>query len=298
MKISIIIPTYNRERNLAFTLTALKNQTFKDFEVIVADDGSVDKTSEVVKRFPDVKYIYLGENKGYRQSRARNEGVKIASKDSDAYIFLDADVLLPPNALELYIEDYKKEPNRVVCGIYHWGIPMEITEEDILERWEDIINERLPEMGGDPHGMQGQDIRMVLFDEKTVDDLCFEDGHYLAAFGGNLLVPKKIFEAIGLYNKAYNPEKNDEHCGYDQYFTAPIEDGDFGLTLRDVGYPICFDNRIVAYHVWHPRNIGEIQKVSTEQIPYLDKKHQSDIVKMTQQTYRGWLKDDKEREIK
>lgn len=301
-KFAVCIPVYNRERNLELTLTALKRQIYLNFEVIIADDGSTDETAKIVKAHQDtgstIKYTYLGKNKGYRQARARNNAAKMADSDVDAFIFLDADVLLPPNALALYVEDWQKNHNRVICGMYNWGKPIKITPEDVYNYFNDVVKEKFPEIeGAQPHGMLGDDIRKVTFDEKNIDDLCFDDGNYLATFGGNLLVPKKIFLECAQFNKTYNPKVNDDWSGYDQYFTAPIEDGDFGLTIRDVGYPVSFDRRIVGYHVWHPRNLAEIQKISAEQVPYLDKKHQADVVKMTQQIQRKWLPDKLEKKM-
>ena len=51
MKFLIIIPAHNEEKNIFFTLESLKNQTFQDFEVIVVNDGSTDKTAEIVHKF-------------------------------------------------------------------------------------------------------------------------------------------------------------------------------------------------------------------------------------------------------
>ena len=65
--VSIIIPTYNRSHIIGRALQSVLNQTYRDFEVIVADDGSTDGTEAVVKEFNDerIRYIRHEENKGY-----------------------------------------------------------------------------------------------------------------------------------------------------------------------------------------------------------------------------------------
>lgn len=84
--VSIIIPTYNREKILKDAINSVLKQTYSNKQIIVVDDGSVDGTHDVVSQFTGVKYIYQ-ENGG--QGKARNtgllhaEGVYIASLDSD-----------------------------------------------------------------------------------------------------------------------------------------------------------------------------------------------------------------------
>lgn len=63
MKISVIIPAYNEEKYLRKTLEAILAQDYPDFEVIVVDNGSTDKTAEIAKSFPKVKVLFEG-NKG------------------------------------------------------------------------------------------------------------------------------------------------------------------------------------------------------------------------------------------
>ena len=292
MKISIITPVFNRERNIALTYEALKKQSFQDFEWIIVDDGSTDKTKEIVLElqkespFP-IKYHYIGKNNGYHQCKARNQGARLADKSSVAYMFLDSDVLLYPDVMEKYSKAYDDNFNRVVCGMYWWGSPMSITREDVQRRWGNIIEESLaPIENAKPHGMIGKDIRENSFIESEQDQLRWDEGTYLACFGGNLLVPKKIFTDVAKYNMKYNPELNrDEFCGYDEHYDAPVEDGDFGLNLRDTKWPVTLHNGINGYHVWHPRNIQEIIDKSKENIVYLDKKHKLNVQEETDKVH-------------
>lgn len=297
--ISIITPTYNRSEHLKLTHAALYKQKFikyNDFEWIIVDDGSTDDTEQVVKKMTDdnvikIKYYKFDTHNGYRQNRCRNQGARLADNKSEAYLFLDADVLLYPDAVSKYLEALKFNDKRIIVGMYWWGSPMEITVEDVNKHWEKILNESLPAIeNAQPHGMQGKDIRENSFATTTPNEMHFDDGHALACFGGNLLVPKNIFREVARYNMTYNPKDNtDEFCGYDQYYDAPVEDGDFGLNLRDLQIPVSLHNGINGYHVWHPRNIGEIQQKSQENIVYLDKKHNIDVVKETKKVHqREW----------
>ena len=93
--ISIIIPCFNQAEFLAEAIESVTQQTYRNFEIIVVDDGSSDNTKEVVSDFSDVRYI-RHHNRGL--AGARNTGIW-ASK-GDYLIFLDADDKLLPKALE------------------------------------------------------------------------------------------------------------------------------------------------------------------------------------------------------
>ena len=87
--LSIIIPTLNEEKYLPPLLDSIKKQDYKDYEVIVADAGSKDKTVEIAKKY-GCKVV-----KGGLLPAGRNRGAE-ASK-GDLLLFLDSDIILPPH---------------------------------------------------------------------------------------------------------------------------------------------------------------------------------------------------------
>ncbi|MDO4963775.1 MAG: glycosyltransferase [bacterium] len=97
-KFSIIVPVYNTSKYLSKCLNSIFNQTYKDFELIIVNDGSRDNSEEVIKELIKdktcVKYIYQ-DNKGL--SSARNEGVE--SSNGDYIIFVDSDDYINPDLL-------------------------------------------------------------------------------------------------------------------------------------------------------------------------------------------------------
>lgn len=111
MQVSVIIPTYNSAQYLIAAVESVLAQTFKDFEILVIDDGSTDNTSEVVKQFPaSVRYI---KQKNQGVSVARNNGIK---ESRGKYVsFLDADDTWFPTKLEKQIEALNKNPEYKFC---------------------------------------------------------------------------------------------------------------------------------------------------------------------------------------
>lgn len=98
-KYSVIIPVYNRPDELQELLTCLVTQTYKNFEVIIVEDGSKVKSDLVVQSFQhklDIHYFYK-ENGG--QGFARNAGFEKAS--GDYFILLDSDALIEPDYLSI-----------------------------------------------------------------------------------------------------------------------------------------------------------------------------------------------------
>jgi glycosyltransferase involved in cell wall biosynthesis len=101
LKVSIIIPVLNEEKSLPGLFEALKAQEFQDFEVIVADAGSTDKTREIAESF-GAKVI-----PGGMPAVGRNAGA--ASASGKWLLFLDADVFLSAKFLKFMIEEAEEE---------------------------------------------------------------------------------------------------------------------------------------------------------------------------------------------
>jgi|SRR5215471_15712208 len=106
--VSVVIPTYNNARFLPEALDSLLGQTFRDFELIVVDDGSTDDTLEVLKPYRHLIRYLRKENGG--PASARNLGIRHATGDLIA--FQDADDIWLPDKLRLQI-DYLREHSEI-----------------------------------------------------------------------------------------------------------------------------------------------------------------------------------------
>ncbi|MDX1461768.1 MAG: glycosyltransferase family A protein [Marinirhabdus sp.] len=105
---SIIIPLYNKEKDIAQTLNSLFLQTETDYEIILMNDGSTDQSEAIVKEFDDSRIKYFNKaNEGV--SKTRNLAVTKAS--SDHIVFLDADDYWHPDHLENLKELILQFPN-------------------------------------------------------------------------------------------------------------------------------------------------------------------------------------------
>lgn len=114
--ISIIIPLYNKQDYIRATLDSIFSQSFKDFEVIVVNDGSTDESLTVVKNYYDKRLrVFDKENGGV--SRARNYGYE--QSKGDWVIFLDADDTIAPNCLSVLYQLMMDFPSStLVCANY------------------------------------------------------------------------------------------------------------------------------------------------------------------------------------
>ena len=132
--ISVIIPTYNRAEYLKLALKSVLEQTYKNIEIIVADDGSTDNTAEVVADFndPQIKYFYQ-KNTGL-PAAVRNLGLREASGDYIA--FLDSDDMWLPEKLELQVEYLHKHPKYQLVYSNAWIIDENGVREGLLDKIE------------------------------------------------------------------------------------------------------------------------------------------------------------------
>lgn len=115
--VSVIIPVYNAEKYIENCLKSVINQTYKNVEIICVDDGSKDRSSEIIKNlsaaFSKIRYIFQ-KNAGV--SAARNNGLSVA--EGDFIVFLDSDDYIHPQTIELFIDCQKQTNADIVCCQY------------------------------------------------------------------------------------------------------------------------------------------------------------------------------------
>lgn len=158
MKITVFTPIYNRAYNIKNLYNSLLNQTFKDFEWIIVDDGSNDNANEQVEQLQKENKIaityFWQTNKG--KHFAINKGVSMAK--GELFFILDSDDELPDFSLEKVVEKYKKvENNPNIGGVAGRGMYKdgkivgndnfsEITTNSLLVRYEYKVTGDLSEV--------------------------------------------------------------------------------------------------------------------------------------------------------
>lgn len=126
MKFLIIIPTHNEEKNILFTLKSLQQQTFQDFFCVIVNDGSTDKTKEILEEFikDNLKFkiqnLEFSEHEpGAKVVRTFNKGLEsVDLKEFDIICKFDADIIFPSNYLKKIKEIYESNPKAgMVSGL-------------------------------------------------------------------------------------------------------------------------------------------------------------------------------------
>ena len=118
MKTSFIIPVYNAEKTLSYCLDSILNQTDQDFEIILVNDGSVDKSQEIIERYkkkhPNKIKAYTQKNSGI--ATTRNNGIKYSS--GKYLFFIDNDDYIDPDYVETFVNEIEERKCDVVIGGY------------------------------------------------------------------------------------------------------------------------------------------------------------------------------------
>jgi glycosyltransferase involved in cell wall biosynthesis len=101
--VSVIMPAYNTEKYIGDSIQSVLDQTYENWELLVVDDGSTDKTADIIRQFAaqDGRVKYLSQQNG-RQAKARNTGTENAS--GTLLAFLDSDDLWLPEKLERQLQ--------------------------------------------------------------------------------------------------------------------------------------------------------------------------------------------------
>jgi len=138
--VSVIMPTYNRGAEIKESIQSVLNQSFKDFELIIVNDGGSDGVKDIVASFcsEKIKYFKLERNKGL--AGALNEGILRAEGKYIAY--LDDDDIYYPNHLDTLIGFIEKHPNCDFIYSNAWWCSGEIKGEAFVERSRKLLGRR------------------------------------------------------------------------------------------------------------------------------------------------------------
>lgn len=123
--ISVIVPVHNDEKYLRKCLESIFNSDYTDYEVVVVDDCSSDRSLDIAKNFP-CRIIDLRENNGV--ANARNKGAEAAR--GEILVFFDSDIVLEPDTLSKFAKAHENPEVKIYqCQIYHKSLIPGFTPE-------------------------------------------------------------------------------------------------------------------------------------------------------------------------
>lgn len=241
MKASLILATFDMPRHLELVAAALLRQSTRDFEVIIADDGSGADTKRVIQRFQSQAPFKVSsvwqEHKGFRKCRILNQALRQST--GSTLIFLDGDCVPHFQFVQDHLE--YQEPGRYLCGrrvelgpkVSHW-----LTPEAITRGFFDSLHPRLLQsvLSGETEHVN-RSFRVTSPKLRSwlgmnhVDDLK----------GCNYSVARSVLvDQLNGFDEAYE--------GYGR------EDTDVEIRLQNAGLQIkSLKGLALQFHVWHPR---------------------------------------------
>ncbi len=133
--VSVIMPTYNVEKYVEEAVNSILDQTFSDFEFIIVDDGSTDRTTEILRSYTDPRIQLLSNEKNEGNYPARNRGCRLARGKYLAV--MDGDDVAMPERLKRQVKFMEENPDLLACGTAYRIIDK---NQIIVEptEWEDI----------------------------------------------------------------------------------------------------------------------------------------------------------------
>ena len=248
-KVTLIISVYNKVKELELIFHALSIQSFKDFEVIIAEDGMNEEMRSLINKwkssdnFP-VKHL-TQEDIGFRKNRILNGSIRNAS--SDHLIFFDGDCIPHSDFVKAHFEN--RAEKTVLCGRrvnLTKKISEKITKESILNKeyekfkLSEVIYSSLNK-GKNEFNFNIEE-GIIIKNRSVRNIVTNQDEHIL---GCNFSIPKELLIKINGFNENY------EGPGLG-------EDSDIEFRLRLINAKfISVRNLAVQYHMYHPKTIEE-----------------------------------------
>lgn len=279
LKASIVIPTYNKLPRLKLMLTSLFNQScsWKDFEVIIIDDGSMDGTRDFIKNcsFPPNFVYVLKENEG--RAAARNEGARLAK--NEILIFCDDDMILPPCFIECHLEAQKQQKSVIHGKIKDFPYLKFFADPTKGLFYQNYISEndrykKIRKLCFSPEDILFNFKNIIKYSkENSMDTFStwiykkgFDQFLWMSLMGANISLPKCWFEKAG---------------GFDENFGLEwgCEDIELGYRLKHIyNFPFVYKSECINYHMVHLRN--EYAKEHSNNANYFWRKYKDEAILM------------------
>lgn len=275
-EVSVILPTYNKASYLDLTLTGYELQTYKEFEILLVDDGSQDNTREIINKYMDklnIKYIYQ-QNAG--RSAAKNAALRQVA--GEYIIFADDDRIPDPRFVSEHLQTLKKDSSFVTIG----------SKYEVLSNWHDGLKLK-KKVVKDILFRNYEDMRYLL-----ENDMLITSNMLLSSFNKviqQFLIDEsvdnfaKIRDTYGerldgfYFNWAIATTGNmglkvpEDEIVFDEEMKGwGGEDNEYAYQLNRLGYKFIFAEHAINYHQYHNRANGEMAELRNN-VKYLHKKY-------------------------
>ena len=203
-KVSICIPTHNRVHLLNFAIESALNQTYKDFEIIICDDGSQDGTPKLISQYTDKRIRYIRHSQNIGKSNNMRSG--FAAATGNYFIKFDDDDRLTPDFLARTTAILDHNPNIDFVGTDHWIIDInnvrdKVKTQENSRRWgrkdlpEGIVDDLLSVVFVN----QSFQIGATLFRHQVLDELGFMEPNWQNCEDNDLFVRLALAGKHGYY---------------------------------------------------------------------------------------------------
>jgi GT2 family glycosyltransferase len=220
-RVSVAIPNWNGSRYLQACLDSLRAQTFRDFEVVVVDNGSTDQSLAILEgSYPEVRLVRWERNRGV--AAAFNEGVRQCR--GELLALLNNDMELDAHWMEAMVQALDQDPSAGAAA------------SKIL-----FIDRRTINSAGDFYGHDGVPGNRGVHE---IDRGQYDQPEYVfGASGGAAMFRRKLFDEVGLF---------------DQQLVSYLEDVDWAWRMQLAGYRCLYVPSAVAYHWGSATGGGEL----------------------------------------
>jgi GT2 family glycosyltransferase len=226
-RVTVVIPNWNGERFLGLCLGSLREQSFRDFETILVDNGSVDGSRGFVKEhFPEVKVVPLGENRGI--AAAFNAGIEASG--AEYVVLLNNDTELDPGWLEALARAAEDRPE---SGHFASRL-VDFYDRSVLDGAGDAMR-----LSGLPYRLGHGERDRGRFDKP---------GYVFGACAAAALYRREMLDEVGLF---------------DEDFVSYCEDGDLSFRAQLAGYRCFYVPGAVVYHMGSASTGGKRSPTAT-----------------------------------
>jgi GT2 family glycosyltransferase len=226
-RVTVVIPNWNGKRFLDLCLESLRNQSFRDFETVVVDNGSTDGSIDFVREhFPDTRVVELDKNRGF--AAAVNAGVK--ASDTEFVVLLNNDTEQDRRWLEALVRAADANSDAALFA----SKLVDFHDRGVLDGAGDAMR-----LSGLPYRLGHGERDRGQFDEP---------GYVFGACAAAALYRRSLFEEVGLF---------------DEDFVSYCEDGDLSFRAQLAGHRCFYVPGAVVYHMGSASTGGKRSPTAT-----------------------------------